>query len=255
MDEEWSRSATILASSKNRYVNSKAHSTAVSVVCAVEEQVLLLTVHEGDIKCMLMCSLLQCKILPDTNAEMRVSRDEWVLANTNVSGYFRVNYDVDNWDRLLSLLNTSHQVGNTIHTDIILCTQRDLMHKNANLSRSFINIKPLNSCTALFSSVRFYLPWTELRSLMMHSIWQGNKTIQFFFFASMGNICFFHLGQTSFPLQWLWELLNTFQKKEIISPGRQLWETLTTIFSCLTVLRSMELYRLVLLDAKTAKIL
>lgn len=42
---------------------------------------------------------------------MRVSGEDWVLANTNVAGYFRVNYDLDNWDRLLSLLNTNHQVS------------------------------------------------------------------------------------------------------------------------------------------------
>lgn len=44
---------------------------------------------------------------------MRVSGDEWVLANTNVSGYFRVNYDHDNWNRLLSLLSTNHKVSQT----------------------------------------------------------------------------------------------------------------------------------------------
>uniref|UniRef100_A0A8D3E8J8 Aminopeptidase n=1 Tax=Scophthalmus maximus TaxID=52904 RepID=A0A8D3E8J8_SCOMX len=33
----------------------------------------------------------------DTNSLMRVSGHDWVLANTNVSGYFRVNYDLDNW--------------------------------------------------------------------------------------------------------------------------------------------------------------
>ena len=37
--------------------------------------------------------------------------DQWVLANTNVSGYFRVNYDLENWERLLHLLHTDHQVS------------------------------------------------------------------------------------------------------------------------------------------------
>lgn len=41
---------------------------------------------------------------------MKLSGGDWVLANTNVSGYFRVNYDPDNWDRLLSLLNINHKV-------------------------------------------------------------------------------------------------------------------------------------------------
>lgn len=51
------------------------------------------------------------KFGPDVHSRMRVSGEDWVLANINVSGYFRVNYDLDNWDRLLSLLNTDHQVS------------------------------------------------------------------------------------------------------------------------------------------------
>jgi len=41
---------------------------------------------------------------------MKVSRGEWVLANLHVSGYFRVNYDLGNWERLLSQLESNHQV-------------------------------------------------------------------------------------------------------------------------------------------------
>lgn len=37
--------------------------------------------------------------------------EEWLLANHNVSGYYRVNYDQANWDRLLDTLNTAHQVS------------------------------------------------------------------------------------------------------------------------------------------------
>lgn len=48
---------------------------------------------------------------------MKVAGDEWLLANTNVSGFFRVNYDLDNWDRLLTLLSTNHQV---IHASTLL---------------------------------------------------------------------------------------------------------------------------------------
>lgn len=48
---------------------------------------------------------------------MRVSGEGWVLANTNVSGYFRVNYDLDNWNRLISLLNTNHRVRR-VHTHL-----------------------------------------------------------------------------------------------------------------------------------------
>lgn len=36
--------------------------------------------------------------------------NEWVLANLNLTGYYRVNYDQANWENLLTTLNTSHTV-------------------------------------------------------------------------------------------------------------------------------------------------
>lgn len=42
---------------------------------------------------------------------MMVSGDNWVLANLNVVGYYRVNYDQGNWDRLLNALMTNHTVS------------------------------------------------------------------------------------------------------------------------------------------------
>lgn len=43
------------------------------------------------------------------NLEMR-SDGFWVLANINVTGYYRVNYDLGNWERLFTQLNTNHKV-------------------------------------------------------------------------------------------------------------------------------------------------
>lgn len=47
--------------------------------------------------------------LPATNNEFKVS-NTWLLLNLNVSGYFRVNYNQENWDQLLRQLSTDHQV-------------------------------------------------------------------------------------------------------------------------------------------------
>lgn len=41
---------------------------------------------------------------------MKVTGADWVVANHNVVGYYRVNYDNANWDKLLSALGTSHTV-------------------------------------------------------------------------------------------------------------------------------------------------
>ncbi|XP_012674836.1 aminopeptidase N-like [Clupea harengus] len=41
---------------------------------------------------------------------MRAEEGEWILANLNVSGYYRVNYDLQNWERLFAQLSSDHQV-------------------------------------------------------------------------------------------------------------------------------------------------
>lgn len=43
--------------------------------------------------------------------------DKWLLANHQVTGYYRVNYDQANWERLLDILNTSHTVSRGRRTD------------------------------------------------------------------------------------------------------------------------------------------
>lgn len=46
----------------------------------------------------------------DQTGDLIINADEWVLANINVTGYYRVNYDQANWERLLNALRTSRQV-------------------------------------------------------------------------------------------------------------------------------------------------
>ncbi|NXL36569.1 AMPN Aminopeptidase, partial [Glaucidium brasilianum] len=45
-----------------------------------------------------------------TNNQFKVDSSSWLLLNLNVSGYFRVNYNQENWDQLLGQLATNHQV-------------------------------------------------------------------------------------------------------------------------------------------------
>lgn len=58
---------------------------------------------------MLICNLHVC-FGPDVNVQMKVSGGAWVLANLDISGYYRVNYDLPNWERLISLLGNNHKV-------------------------------------------------------------------------------------------------------------------------------------------------
>lgn len=47
---------------------------------------------------------------PATNEQFRVGTSNWLLLNLNVSGYFRVNYNQENWDQLLGQLSRDPQV-------------------------------------------------------------------------------------------------------------------------------------------------
>ncbi|XP_068131340.1 aminopeptidase N-like isoform X2 [Hyperolius riggenbachi] len=42
----------------------------------------------------------------DTHNDFKVTGNDWILVNINVTGYYRVNYDDGNWNRLLQQLNT-----------------------------------------------------------------------------------------------------------------------------------------------------
>lgn len=45
-----------------------------------------------------------------TNKDMILGASEWLVANINMKGFYRVNYDSQNWERLLSKLSSQHQV-------------------------------------------------------------------------------------------------------------------------------------------------
>lgn len=42
---------------------------------------------------------------------MSYTADNWILANLNVVGYYRVNYDERNWNNLVKQLNNNHEVS------------------------------------------------------------------------------------------------------------------------------------------------
>ncbi|XP_066503247.1 aminopeptidase Ey [Hoplias malabaricus] len=91
---------------------------------------------------------------------MKVSRGEWVLANVNVSGYYRVNYDPENWERLLGQLSSNHQV-------IPVINRAQVLDDAFNLARaSIINITLALRTTKYLSLEREYIPWeVALRNL------------------------------------------------------------------------------------------
>lgn len=60
---------------------------------------------------------------------MKTTGNDWVLVNLNITGYYRVNYDTENWERLLNQLTENHKVKTQRHvseiTDPVLINKFD----------------------------------------------------------------------------------------------------------------------------------
>ncbi|NXR04536.1 AMPN Aminopeptidase, partial [Sagittarius serpentarius] len=89
----------------------------------------------------------------ETNNQFKVSSPSWLLLNLNVSGYFRVNYNQENWDQLLKQLSTSHQV-------IPVINRAQIIDDAFNLARAkYVNVTLALSTTRFLSRETAYMPW------------------------------------------------------------------------------------------------
>ncbi|XP_031609388.2 aminopeptidase N-like [Oreochromis aureus] len=86
------------------------------------------------------------------NFEMR-SDGFWVLANINVTGYYRVNYDLGNWERLFTQLNTDHKV-------IPVINRAQLVDDAFSLARAqLLSTSLALRTTSYLSKETEYMPW------------------------------------------------------------------------------------------------
>ncbi len=53
----------------------------------------------------------------------------WIIANIKHAGFYRVNYDTNNWNELIKQLNNDHQVINNIN-------RAELLDDSFNLGRA-----------------------------------------------------------------------------------------------------------------------
>uniref|UniRef100_A0A3B4XXH8 Alanyl aminopeptidase, membrane n=1 Tax=Seriola lalandi dorsalis TaxID=1841481 RepID=A0A3B4XXH8_SERLL len=92
-----------------------------------------------------------------TNKNMTLGVDEWLVANIDMRGFYRVNYDSDNWERLLTQLGSKH-------TDIPVINRAQIIDDAFNLARA----KMVNTTLAL-RTTKFlheeveYMPWQTAR--------------------------------------------------------------------------------------------
>lgn len=54
-----------------------------------------------------------------TNPNMVLNSSSWLLANVDMKGFYRVNYDLANWERLLAILSSRPQVGSC--SELVCC--------------------------------------------------------------------------------------------------------------------------------------
>ncbi|XP_064169919.1 alanyl (membrane) aminopeptidase-like b [Anguilla rostrata] len=97
---------------------------------------------------------------PVSKTIYKAQGDDWILANVNCTGYFRVNYNPENWQRLLQQLNDSH-------SDIPLINRGQLIDDAFNLARAkYINVTLALNTTKYLSNDVEYIPWeSALRNL------------------------------------------------------------------------------------------
>lgn len=95
-----------------------------------------------------------------TNTNMTLSADDWLVANINMKGFYRVNYDSDNWERLLAKLSSRHQ-------DIPVINRAQLIDDAFNLARAkMVNTTLALRTTKFLNTEVEYMPWeTARRSL------------------------------------------------------------------------------------------
>uniref|UniRef100_A0A3B3Q832 Aminopeptidase n=1 Tax=Paramormyrops kingsleyae TaxID=1676925 RepID=A0A3B3Q832_9TELE len=89
----------------------------------------------------------------DKNDNMSVNGNDWLLANLDVTGYYRVNYDNDNWERLLAKLTENH-------TEIPVINRGQILDDSFNLARAKIvsTTLALRTTKYLYNETE-YIPW------------------------------------------------------------------------------------------------
>ncbi|XP_073724650.1 alanyl (membrane) aminopeptidase b, tandem duplicate 1 [Misgurnus anguillicaudatus] len=88
-----------------------------------------------------------------TNDKMKTNTDEWILANINVVGYYRVNYDNENWNRLLNALQTSK-------ASIPVINRAQIIDDAFNLAKAgIIDTTLALDTTKYLLTEKEYMPW------------------------------------------------------------------------------------------------
>lgn len=168
---------------------------------------------------------------------------EWLVANINMTGFYRVNYDPENWERLLAKLSSKHQVQHLQY----LC--------NISEWRQLISCFIIGCSGYSFDqSCSDY--WWCLQSCKVRLYFLQNIAAKFLKkFKKEGEeeenncaawpICELFSEQSSWTQLWLWGQPSSSLKKLSTCPGRRLFRIWITSSTCFSAVKSMDPCRLV----------
>ncbi|KAM8973866.1 aminopeptidase N-like isoform 2-T2 [Pelodytes ibericus] len=106
----------------------------------------------------------------ETVEEFKTGAGQWFLANINVTGYYRVNYDDKNWDELLKQLETDHSV-------IPVINRAQIIDDAFNLARAkHINTTRALDTTRYISEDVEYMPWQATLSSLSFFVQMFDRT-------------------------------------------------------------------------------
>ncbi|XP_066414870.1 aminopeptidase N [Molothrus aeneus] len=89
----------------------------------------------------------------DTNNDFRLNSSNWLLLNLNVTGYFRVNYNQENWNQLVEQLDTDHLIFPVIN-------RAQIIDDAFNLARAkYVQVTLALNTTRFLSRETEYMPW------------------------------------------------------------------------------------------------
>ncbi|XP_063046776.1 aminopeptidase N-like [Engraulis encrasicolus] len=101
---------------------------------------------------------------------MRANTVDWVLANRDVSGYYRVNYDLQNWERLSSQLISNHQL-------IPILNRGQIIDDAFTLASSrMLNVTVAFQTTRYLVEEREYIPWQAAASSFYYFFYMFDRT-------------------------------------------------------------------------------
>ncbi|XP_078283626.1 aminopeptidase Ey-like [Rhinoraja longicauda] len=89
----------------------------------------------------------------ETMPEMSCTGKQWILANIDVVGYYRVNYDERNWNNLVEQLKNDHEVIPVINRAQIIADSFNLARAQYRTTTAALDT------TRYLNNERQYIPW------------------------------------------------------------------------------------------------